>query len=144
MNFVESCPGDLSVQDVARLAGRSVKTVRRAVHAGQLPMRYVLGLRGPQLVFQPEEIERWHGQRIAAGVASTRSGRHRSRRPARRKTSSIPKAAMLLALAEEQRSMVAFLTERLSYQEVRIDTAQQMLAELSAQLATLVRQEQHS
>jgi hypothetical protein len=122
------------VQDAARIAGRSVKTVRRAVHAGQLPMRYVLGLRGPQLVFQPDEIERWQVERTAAGVTTAPVGRRRQRGPGRKQSGPEAKVGTLIAVVEEQRAMIAFLTERLAQQEERLDKALALLAELASRL----------
>ncbi|MDB5057549.1 MAG: hypothetical protein JWO59_1021 [Chloroflexi bacterium] len=140
MEIVDACPNDLTVQDVARIAGRSVKTVRRAVHAGQLPMRYVLGLRGPQLVFQPEEIERWQVQRTS-GATLAKAGRKRQRGGSRKLPGVAPKVAALVALLEEQKSTISYLTERLAEQEARLDKASALLAELVSRLGDQTKEE---
>lgn len=122
MEIVENTPNDLTVHDVARLAGRSVKTVRRAVHAGQLPMRYVLGLRGPQLVFLPEEIEHWQLKRT--------DGRRKPRAARKRRTGSARGSgatAALRAALEEQRAIIDQLSAKLGDQEIRLSRLQAMI-----------------
>jgi predicted DNA-binding transcriptional regulator AlpA len=59
MEIREPSYDDLSVRDVLVFAGVSDKTLRRAVRAGELPRRYILGARGPQLVFRRVDVERW-------------------------------------------------------------------------------------
>jgi uncharacterized coiled-coil protein SlyX len=140
MEIVDACPNDLTVQDAARIAGRSVKTVRRAVHAGQLPMRYVLGLRGPQLVFQPEEIERWQVQR-STGTSAVKPGRRRQRGGTRKQSGVAPKVAALVTVLEEQKSTITYLTDRLAEQESRLDKAQALLAELVSRLGDQTKEQ---
>jgi len=142
MDIVTSCPTDLTIQDVARIAGRSVKTVRRAVHAGKLPMHYVEGARGPQLVFRPEEIERWQAQRAVTGEDSPRRGRRQRRNPVRKPPGSGPTLDALAAALTEQGSSISRLSERLAQQEARLDSAMEMLAGLAARLRVPAREEQ--
>jgi uncharacterized coiled-coil protein SlyX len=103
-------------------------------------MHYVLGLRGPQLVFHPEEIEQWQVERSALATTA-RTGRKRQRVHARRQSGPVPKVAALVTLLEEQRSTIVYLTERLSEQEARLDKAQALLAELVGRLGDQVREQ---
>jgi Helix-turn-helix domain len=131
MEIVDSSPTDLTVEDAARIAGRSVKTVRRAVHAGQLPMRYVLGLRGPQLVFQPFEIARWQAGRSSTGDARAKTvSRPRPTQP-RTRSGRVPGVEALLATVEKMGATVAALSKRLADQECKLDSAHSLLSELA-------------
>src|SRR5690349_2362735 len=63
MQIVEPTEEDLSLADATRLTGYgSDKTLRRAVHNGELPRLYVQTARGPALVFLRADIERWFAQ----------------------------------------------------------------------------------
>lgn len=73
MTIIEALPEHLDIAASAALAGCSTKTIRRAVADEHLPRRYVMGPRGPQLVFLREELEAW---------AARPARRHRSTRPA--------------------------------------------------------------
>lgn len=63
MNISDPHSDDVTLQEVAHHAGCTVKTVRRAIQAGQLSRRYVMSPRGPQLVFTPAEVDAWIGER---------------------------------------------------------------------------------
>jgi len=56
---------DLDLPAAAALAGRSVKTLRRAIKSGRLPSRYVVGRHGPQLVCSRADVDSWLIQRDA-------------------------------------------------------------------------------
>jgi hypothetical protein len=134
MEIVDTSPTDLTVEDAARIAGRSIKTVRRAVHAGQLPMRYVLGLRGPQLVFQPFEVAHWQSGRAATGELRAKTAtRPRPRQPGMRSARASSVEA-LLATVEEMSATIAELGRRLADQECKLDSANSLLAELARKL----------
>src|SRR5262245_44995924 len=59
MNIVEPSAEDVTLRAAMDLAGVSDKTLRRAVHAGELPRRYIQMPRGLQLVFRRAHLERW-------------------------------------------------------------------------------------
>src|SRR5579872_4187161 len=66
MNIVDRSPDDISITEAAHLAGVvSAKTVRRALADCDLPRRYILTARGPQLVFSRADLERWIAGRKA-------------------------------------------------------------------------------
>ncbi len=56
---------ELTLAEAAALAGRSAKTLRRAVSSGQLPRRYTTGPYGPRMVFARADVQRFLGQREA-------------------------------------------------------------------------------
>ena len=56
---------DLTLAEAAALAGRSAKTLRRAVRSGRLPRRYTTGPYGPRIVFARADVQRFLGQREA-------------------------------------------------------------------------------
>lgn len=60
---------DLTLNTAADEAGCSVKTLRRAIHKGELPKRYALGSKGAQLVVTRTDFEQW---RTARGNVPTR------------------------------------------------------------------------
>jgi hypothetical protein len=77
MHIVDARPGDISLHEIAGRADCAEKTVRRAIAAGELPRRYVVSPRGPQLVFSPAEVKQWlevrsnrHQRRSAAGAGT--------------------------------------------------------------------------
>jgi len=57
---------DLTLRQAAALAGCSPKTVRRAIHAGELPSRYASTAHGAQFSLPYADVARWIGQRQAA------------------------------------------------------------------------------
>lgn len=59
---------DLTLRQAAELAGCSVKTLRRAIHTGELPSRYASTAHGAQFILPYADVERWIGQRQAAAV----------------------------------------------------------------------------
>ena len=59
MNITDPSPDDITLQQATALAGCCAKTIRRAVQDGQLPRRYVMSERGPQLVFARADMDRW-------------------------------------------------------------------------------------
>jgi hypothetical protein len=72
MNIVDPSPTDITLDEAVRITGRCAKTLRRAAQEGRLPRRYVMGTRGPQLVFDRVEIAQWLAEKQgrAAGPAS--------------------------------------------------------------------------
>lgn len=50
---------DLTLRQAAALAGCSVKTLRRAIHAGELPNRYVSTAYGAQLILPYADVDAW-------------------------------------------------------------------------------------
>src|SRR5690349_20353471 len=85
MNIVQLSPGDIGMREEAALVPRCTKTLRRAVSAGQLPERYVLGPRGLGLVFAREDLERWRAE-----PAHHRSGRPRGRTATAKTDGTLP------------------------------------------------------
>jgi len=59
-------PADLTLRQAAALAGCSPKTVRRAIHAGELPSRYASTAHGAQFSLPYADVARWIAQRQAA------------------------------------------------------------------------------
>jgi len=59
-------PADLTLRQAAALAGCSPKTVRRAIHAGELPSHYASTAHGAQFSLPYADVARWTGQRQAA------------------------------------------------------------------------------
>lgn len=57
---------DLTLRQAAALAGCSPKTVRRAIHAGELPSRYASTAHGAQFSLPYADVARWIGQRQPA------------------------------------------------------------------------------
>ena len=60
---------ELTLAEAAALAGRSAKTLRRAVSSGQLPRRYTTGPYGPRMVFARADVQRFLGLREAQAQA---------------------------------------------------------------------------
>jgi hypothetical protein len=104
------------------------------VHAGQLPMRYVLGLRGPQLVFQPFEVAHWQAARTSAGEVRARSGARSKARQARARSNRVPNVESLLATVEEMSTSITALSRRLASQESKRESANLLLVELARRL----------
>ena len=75
MNIVDASAGDITLDEAARLASRSAKTLRRAVQSGTLPRRYVIGERGPQLVFDRVDLDHWLRGRVGKSRVRRRSKR---------------------------------------------------------------------
>ncbi|HWE64684.1 MAG TPA: hypothetical protein VHB98_23465, partial [Chloroflexota bacterium] len=100
MNITESTAGDVTLQQAATDAGCNAKTIRRAVQDGQLPRRYVMSERGPQLVFTHGDVEQW----IAGRASRKRSSRHS--RPSQQET-----ANDWIALAHRVEQLQAVLAE---------------------------------
>lgn len=85
---------DLTLRQAAALAGCSVKTLRRAIHAGELPSRYASTAHGAQLILPHADIERWIGQRQAAATpAPTVDTRMDTPGPLDNPTSTVQKAS---------------------------------------------------
>jgi len=63
-------PADLTLRQAATLAGCSVKTLRRAIHAGDLPGRYASTAHGAQLILPYADVERWIAQRQAPATSA--------------------------------------------------------------------------
>jgi len=58
MNIVEPSADHLTLEEAVQLVGLGDKTLRRALQAGELPRCYVVGARGPHLVFLRADVER--------------------------------------------------------------------------------------
>jgi excisionase family DNA binding protein len=52
---------ELTLQAAATYAECSVKTLRRAIHAGKLQHTYAIGQHGPQYLITRAELDRWRG-----------------------------------------------------------------------------------
>jgi hypothetical protein len=94
-------------------------------------MRYVLGLRGPQLVFQPHEIAHWQSKRALLGAAHTKMNTKPRPRRTRIQPGRAPNVESLLLAVEEMSATIALLSRRLAEQESRLDKTHSLLAELT-------------
>lgn len=54
---------DLTLRQATDEVPCAVKTLRRAIHKGELPTRYALGPNGPQLIVTRPELEHWRAVR---------------------------------------------------------------------------------
>ena len=122
--IVERADQDLTLEEAAWLAGRSAKTLRRAVHSGGLPRRYVLGPRGPQLMFEQPALRSWIATLVPAGRATiSRDGAH-SRAAPRDIARMIATLAQLHRALQDNQAMLAQLAARLRDQEGTMVQAQ--------------------
>lgn len=59
---------DLTLRQAAALAGCSPKTVRRAIHAGELPSRYASTAHGAQFSLPYADVDQWARRRRASAA----------------------------------------------------------------------------
>jgi hypothetical protein len=136
MDIVEPSADDVGIRDAMALAGVSAKTLRRAVHAGELPRRYSPGEHGLQLVFPRAAVERW-------------SAAHRRRRRAAAPPSPAPAAVMHSAVLDavwrmnasltRSRAAMADVSRQLEQHEQHLTSARLLLDRLTVQLASAGR-----
>lgn len=136
MNIVPSTPDDVTLQEAARLAERSTKTLRRAVQDGHLVRRYVLGPRGPQLVFNQTELLTWLGGKAARRHTVSR-GNTSGALTRQEYTSLVERVAQLHETLDEIGMAVAHLTTKVQEQDMAITTAQVALATLAGRISGL-------
>jgi hypothetical protein len=139
MNIVDSSIEDVYLDEAVRLTGRCAKTLRRAVQYGQLPRRYVMSPRGPQLVFARAALEQW--QRTRRPEADSRRVR-RAEAPVdaamltrQELMESLSRVARLQATLDENRAAMARLMSGLAQQAATISDAQATIVRLVGRLA---------
>jgi predicted DNA-binding transcriptional regulator AlpA len=143
MNIVEPSADHLTLEEAVQLVGLGDKTLRRALQAGELPRRYVVGARGPHLVFLRSDVEQWMRRRAPRlGARGRRANGHREATelmsPAAHSwAQSLATIAQLQAALEESRSVMAALMARLNQQSAAMVEAQLTIAHLAARLAEL-------
>jgi len=118
---------ELTLAEAAALAGRSAKTLRRAVSSGQLPRRYTTGPYGPRMVFARADVQRFLGQREAQVQALSHQ---RAAEPPRQATRTSPPSATseandaITQLREQVAALLAAtaaIEQRLAALEGRLD-----------------------
>jgi hypothetical protein len=136
MNIVELSEDDIMLEQAAQMANRSTKTVRRAVQDGLLPRRYVMGPRGPQLVFRRPELDRWLEVRSRRGSdgaeGSGRGGASREDWAAFRSV-----VLQLRNTLEESRASIAHIASRLHDQNEALSQTQASVGALEERLTAL-------
>lgn len=130
MHIVDRMQGDVTLTEAALLAGCSTKTVRRAILDGHFPRRYVMSPRGPHLVIQRADLDRWLVARQATSPAGTHPAS--AQRPGSpREWSGLPaKVAHLQTALDENRAAIAALTAKLYEGEDAIARVQATALEL--------------
>jgi hypothetical protein len=136
MNIVELSEDDIMLEEAARMANRSTKTVRRAVQDGLLPRRYVMGPRGPQLVFQRPELDRWLEVRSRRSSDGSESG---GRGGASREDWAAFRSVVLQLhnTLEESRASIAHIGTRLHDQHEALSQTQASISALAERLSAL-------
>jgi predicted DNA-binding transcriptional regulator AlpA len=138
MEIVEPSTNQISLEEAAHLAGVSTKTVRRAAVAGQLPRSYVLSERGPRLVFQRDDLDRWlarrHRKPYHASAAPSRTHREAVRPSWEEMRESV---AAFQATLDASRRTIADLVARLQRPNSDAAQAQERLAKLNETLAAV-------
>jgi hypothetical protein len=139
MNIVDSSVEDIYLEEAVRLTGRCAKTLRRAVQNGQLPRRYVMSPRGPQLVFARPALEQW--RRTRRPETEGRRGR-RAEVPVNAATlsqqelmESLSRVVRLQTTLDENRAAMARLMSGLAQQAATISDAQATIVRLVGRLA---------
>jgi hypothetical protein len=133
--IVEQTDQDLTLEQAAALARRSPKTLRRAVHSGDLPRRYVLGPRGPQLVFDDGTLRTWIAARMPIGQEAASYEPARTRGETGDVAELVSTVSQLQRALQENRSVLAQLAARLRDQDGTVLQAQSTIDQLARQLA---------
>ena len=133
--IVEQTDQDLTLEQAAALARRSPKTLRRAVHSGDLPRRYVLGPRGPQLVFDDGTLRTWIAARVPIGQEPAPGAPARMRGETGDVAELVSTVSQLQKALQENRSVLAQLAARLRDQDGTVLQAQSTIDQLARQLA---------
>jgi hypothetical protein len=130
MNIVEPSPEDVTLRAAMDLAGVSDKTLRRAVHAGELPRHYIQTPRGLQLVFRRADLERWM-------AAHTRRRRVVVPPPAPPVIHAAVRDAVLplIAVLDRAQAAMAAVFRQLERHEQQLASARTTIDRLIAQLA---------
>jgi len=135
MEIITATSEQITLEEMAALADCNPKTIRRAVGVGSLPRHYVSSARGPQLVFQPDDVQRW---------LEERRGRHQGRRAHPRRPTGAPPWASLHSDLErlhstmgENQRMITALLDRLTTQLGALSELQASTADLARRLAEL-------
>jgi predicted DNA-binding transcriptional regulator AlpA len=142
MNIVEPSAEHLTLDEAVRIVGLGDKTLRRAVQAGELPRRYVVGARGPHLVFLRADVERWLDVRaVRTGARGRRSPRRAgvtdAAPPGQNWAESLAIVTQLQATLEDNGATMASLMARLAQQSSAMAEAQTTITRLVNKLAEL-------
>jgi predicted DNA-binding transcriptional regulator AlpA len=142
MNIVEPSAEHLTLDEAVRIVGLGDKTLRRAVQAGELPRRYVVGARGPHLVFLRADVEKWLDERaVRAGARGRRSPRRAGLTDApalgQNWAESLAIVTQLQATLEDNGATMASLMARLAQQSSAMVEAQTTITRLVTRLAEL-------
>jgi hypothetical protein len=134
MNISDPRQDDVTLQEVAQHAGCTVKTVRRAIQAGQLSRRYVMSARGPQLVFTPAEVEQWLGDRVGRRRAGHQPAQARGGASQADWAQLSERVMQLHTALLESRTTMAAISAKLSEQDAILVEARDALATLAVRL----------
>lgn len=133
--IVERSDHDLTLDEAAYLAGRSPKTLRRAVRSGELPRRYILGPRGPQLVFESAALRAWISARIPFGHTPAAHHEPHAQVGTGDVAHLVATVAQLHRALADNRTMLAQLAIRLRDQDGTVAQTQVTIAHLARKLA---------
>lgn len=141
MHTIEPSTGDISLEDAAEMVRCSTKTVRRAVGEDRLPRRYVMGARGPMLVFRRDELERWMGSRTRKPRRPNGASRPA---PMRRSWTELHESVVALqASLDASRTALTRLTARMQRPDVTARRTEDTIVRLSETLTAIERRLQH-
>lgn len=135
MNIVEKGSDDITLAAAAALAGRSEKTLRRAVQNGQLLRRYVMTPRGPSLVFHRDELTGWIATLGAGGRGKGRHPRARALGADSAFALVLDRVSALQQQLQESNARLSGLAEQLQVHDRALGQAQETIVALAERLS---------
>jgi predicted DNA-binding transcriptional regulator AlpA len=135
VNIVEPSSEYLTIAQALQLAsGVSDKMLRRALQQGELPRRYVMVARGPQLVFTRAELDQWLARRKQP---RRRAGASPAPTPTVVPGTLLDTIRQLQAAVTTSQAAMAALAEQLAQHNDSAIGVKEALDSLAAQLASV-------